>query len=267
MSVRDYLLNSTRPIVVFTVGDKGGINKSGSSQTSVATLRQIMIDGVDASVIVTETDVQTSTMAQIKLATRHPIDLTAEDHVGHFLALRRDQLQHRSHAVVDTAAGQATQIGNILRAHVRGFLKEGIAVVVVLPLTASSVVQQQAVEFVEALPPSVAVVFVKNLIHGRVKADFLPWDKTEARARCLARGAVETAIHSVGIAIADNATSWQLSFPDIAAGRFAAAGEDEADAKEYFGDSRRLFIEDWLQRHTLDFAEAFQQAIANVSEK
>ena len=261
------VLNSTSPILCITVGDKGGINKSGSSQISVAALRRVTIDGVKASVDVNETDTKTSTMAQINLATREPIDLFEEDHVGHFLTIRRDQIQRRCHALVDTGAGQATQIGQFLQRHGAGFFYNGIVIVVVLPLTASSVVQRQAVEFVEALPSNVAVVFVKNLIHGRKAEDFRAWDTTKARARCLARGAVETQVESVGIAFADNSTSWQLSFQDIARGMFDAAGEDIAEAEAYFHDGRREFIQDFLDRHSLAFAKAFQQAIANVSNK
>jgi hypothetical protein len=267
MSMTKHFPDSTRPILAITVGQKGGINKSGSSQTSVSTLRQMTINGVAAPVIVTETDLQTSTMAQINLATQHPIDLTAEDHIGYFLAIVRDQVKRGSHAMIDTAAGQATQIGQILQMHGERFYREGVAVVVLLPLTASSVVQRQAVEFVDALPPTVAVVLVKNLIHGRVAADFTDWDKTSARGRCLARGAVETVINSLGIANADNATSWQLSFENIASGKFDTAGEEISEAEAYFHDSRRLFIQDWLERHTLAFAKTFQQAIANVSAK
>ena len=246
-------------IIVLVLGGKGGIAKSLVAQICANRLRTIF-----SAVITIDTDHTNNTTASIDPDARM-LDIWDVKARG-ALAVLIDEMKKSTAcaAVIDTGAQEDTPMMEIMEWLVKEATRAGVLVVAVLPITLATHNQRTAVEFSNlAEQLSLPLVYVKNLGQGRTREDFARrWDKSNARAGALSRGAVETELRDAGARYADEAGGYGLSLADAALGRFGKAGTKAEEAAACFDPSDRAWLNIFLSENGGNLLSAVTEAIA-----
>lgn len=246
-------------IMVPVIGGKGGIAKSLVSQILASQLRAIL-----DKVITVDTDHTNNTTLSIDPGARM-LDIWDVKARGGLAVLIDEMMRSTAcAAVIDSGAQEDAPMIDIMEWWVKEATRAGVLVVPVLPLTLSTHNQRNAVEFsVLAEKLSTPLVYVKNLGQGRTRDDFARrWDKSNARAGALKRGAVETELRDAGARYADEAGGYGLSLADAALGRFEKAGNKAAEAAACFDPSDRAWLNIFLSENGANLLGAIAEAIA-----
>ena len=246
-------------IIALVLGGKGGIGKSLIAQIIANRLR-----ATHSKVITVDTDHTNNTTASIDPDARM-LDIWDVKARGG-LAVLIDELKNSTScaAVIDTGAQEDKPMIDIMDWVVKEAIRAGVVVVAVLPLTLPTHNQRTAVEFSDlAERLSVPLVYVKNLGQGRAREDFARrWDKSNARAGALSRGAVEIELLDAGARYADEAGGYGLSLADAALGRFEKAEGKAGEAAACFDPSDRAWLNIFLSENGGNLLDAVAEAIA-----
>lgn len=232
---------------------KGGSCKSTAAATIVHALRS---DG-KRSVLVYDGDTTNSSMVSMFGDEAVLVDFSEPD------AAARLSVALRSTAdafVLDTGARDEAKVLEIYQDLAAKAVKAKIPLVQFRPITLSSFVQANAVSSVRRLAPhGIKTILVKILAQGRTAKHYLDWDQSAAKAEVLTLGAVEMAMTDLGVRWADEATSFGLTFHEIAMGIFDRVPEHLRPlAAQLFDEAAQEHFAMWLETNCRRVLEAIQ---------
>ena len=241
--------------LIIVLENKGGSGKSTIAQICVETLK---MDGSHVHVI--ETDTSNSTMTAAQLSTGDVISTRSDGFIGGFLeAIELIEMGAAQHCVVDCGARDEADIMMIIPDLAQKMREIGGFLIVVRPISTNHFVQNNAVSCADQLIGSDArVIFASNISCGRRAEDFKRWTSTKSFARLTEAGVVSIDIGNAGAVLADNATSFGLSFADVALARFDRAGRFETIARQLFDRRLQLATAEWLAKSTKSMRQAIE---------
>ena len=255
--------------IVITIGGKGGIGKSLCAQIARETL---LGEKCDKNVIVIDSDVNNSVMAQIYpnivfVPIRDEARLEAR---GILIEAIRSLGSGKADAIVwDLGAGTEDIVRERFLSDVTRWAdRAGIDVIALRPITTSVFSQIQSIDFARwAGAHGIATVIVRNLGQGRSPALFDHWQSiVEKRQVC--PPAVEVDLDDLGAWVSDEATAMGLSLADVAQGRFGHLAEGaRAVAEARLTPPVQLAIADYLETQCQAFETAISRAVDNLKAK
>ena len=249
-------MSSLSNSLVVVLENKGGVGKSTLSGIVAATAT-----GQGLRIRFADSDMSNSSTAQVQPDT-YPVDLREDEASGTILVILAEIANGTFEVGIwDTGAREEPLVRKTLEKIRSTAAQLGVALVIFRPITTNHFVQDNAIDCIPfAKKNGFGVVYATILAQGRREKDMMGWRISKARSEA-SEYAVEIDIESMGAVIADNASSFSMSFSDVALGRFDNVPERYRErAKEKFGLEQQMFMAAFLEQMTTRVGSAVAEA-------